>query len=119
VLQVSNYNSLFILSGNDERCVLIYIPDGSKKEPPTTFMSITGQAYFTVLSNEEKPVNKKATTTTVPVATKSVKSVADIFNEIKSVGDEIRDLKSKKASKVYYILSIINVLDIVNDVVVY
>ncbi len=98
---------------------MIYIPDGSKKEPPTTYMSIIGQTYYTVLANEEKPVNKKAAATTVPVVTKSVKSAVDIFNEIKTVGDEIRDLKSKKASKVYYILSIINVLDIVDDVVVY
>ena len=46
--------------GVDERCVLIYIPDGSKKEPPTTFMSITGQTYFTTAAANENVGNKKS-----------------------------------------------------------
>ncbi len=58
----NSYKFCFVLifSGNKkaEPCVLIFIPDGSKKEPPTTFMSITNQTYFTVLASEEN--DKKA-----------------------------------------------------------
>lgn len=44
---------IFVLSGKNasQPAVLIYIPDGSKKEPPTTYMSITNQIYHTYVVN--------------------------------------------------------------------
>lgn len=89
-------------------------------------MSITGQTYYTVVvANEETndkktPATAKKQSASAQQAVKVVKpeevkapevkttgtskSAVDVFNDIKSVGDQIRDLKTKKAPKVRYSL---------------
>ncbi len=43
-------------------CILFNIPDGSKKESPTSYMSITNQVYFTTSQVfEPKETTKKQT----------------------------------------------------------
>jgi bifunctional glutamyl/prolyl-tRNA synthetase len=45
----------------DKPLVLFNIPEGNKNEPPTTYMSITGQKYPTKLFEEAALLQKKST----------------------------------------------------------
>jgi hypothetical protein len=100
----------FFLKIRGQPCVLFNIPDGSKKESPTSYMSITNQVYYTSVvaaslatsSSEvggpKKNINNTQATKTTTTTTNS--SVEALLENIKKVGDSIRELKTKKAPKV-------------------
>ena len=89
---------------------MIYIPDGSKKEPPTTFMSITNQTYYTSVVREnigdkkgvkeQNPTNIKKEEVKPSIVASTSKTASSVFNEIKKAGDSVRELKANKAPKV-------------------
>lgn len=103
------------------------IPDGSKKESPTSYMSLTNQKYPTQIMSEasaaqataepskkqpkaksdeakNEPLktitNQKPAEAPVTATTTAAKTPKALFEQIKQVGDSVRDLKAKKAPKV-------------------
>lgn len=98
-----------------EPLVLFNIPEGNKRESPTSYMSITGQKYKTVEVAEEAelkaqsktdskenkaPAKKGAETNNTALNTPKALELND---KIKAQGDLVRDLKTKKAPKVFKI----------------
>ncbi len=99
--------------------VLYNIPEGNKNEPPTTYMSISGQRYPSKVF-EEAMAAKAATTASsntaatkenkCPVAAVAVKTASlgpvelvkanELSKAIKDQGEVVKALKSQKAAKV-------------------
>lgn len=108
----------FVPSGSVENgvqsgkpAVLFYIPEGNKRESPTSYMSITNQKYKTVEVAEEaerkaaatggkkgdaKSEAKPATTT---AANFDLGKAEQLNTQIKEKGESVRNLKTQKAAK--------------------
>jgi hypothetical protein len=103
--------AIFVFSGifKGEELVLFNIPEGNKRESPTSYMSITNHKYKSLEMAEEAELkaasqpptggkeNKQPAKTT---AGQSVAGAAELSEKIKAQGEKVRDLKTQKAAKV-------------------
>ena len=84
--------------------VLYNIPEGNKRESPTSYMTITNQRFPTAIAAEEAaakaPASDSKPKAEKQAASSSSGSADAINSKIKEVGDSVRDLKAKKAPKV-------------------
>ncbi len=95
-----------------EALILFNIPEGNKRESPTSYMSITNQKYPSVLFAEQAESNgkpgaskenqppKSAPTTVAPATPSTSSPNAEALSlKIKDSGDKVRNLKTAKAPK--------------------
>lgn len=86
---------------------LFHIPEGNKKESPTSFMSLSNQQYETVKMAEEAEL-KAQTAKNAPSEAKEAKAAFKMTPELEELnkkivaqGEVIRVLKTEKAAKVF------------------
>jgi hypothetical protein len=88
--------------------VLFNIPEGNKRENPTSYMSITNQKYKSLELAEEAELKATQTKENKPPASAgsaslaSNQSLVELDEKIKKQGELVRDLKAQKASKVTF-----------------
>jgi hypothetical protein len=112
----------FVASGTSENGVLLgsplvlfNIPEGNRRESPTSFMSMTNQKYKSAEVAEEAELKAKndpkevkqqpqqkaaAPATTGATANFDLAQAEKLSSEIKTKGETVRDLKTQKAAKV-------------------
>ncbi len=112
----------FVASGTAESGVLVgsplvlfNIPEGNKRESPTSYMSLTNQKYKSVEMAEEAELKAKTepkdakqqqqqkAASPAPAAAKASFDLAQaeqLSAQIKTRGETVRDLKTQKAAKV-------------------
>jgi len=92
-----------------EPAVLFNIPEGNKKESPTSYISITNQKYYTVTLAEEAEAksqqktdskeNKPPTGSAANTAALSTPQALELNKKIKDQGEVVKNLKTQKAPK--------------------
>lgn len=106
IIQISRRGYFIVDKAFDgESIVLFNIPEGNKRESPTSYMSLSNQKYASVQFAEEaeqkskmEPKENKSQATGFVMTAEA----QDLDSKIRKQGDAVRDLKTKKAPKVFF-----------------
>lgn len=104
IIQISRRGYFIVDKAYDgESLVLFNIPEGNKRESPTSYMSLTNQKLASIQFVEEaeqkgKPDSKESKAPSAGFVI--TPEVEDLDKRIRKQGDTVRELKTNKAPKV-------------------